>query len=192
MQNYPACNGVCETHPWHLHGHHVWVVGKWRGEFNGTLPTPGSGGTIHRRDTILLVGAGDDHKPVKRQGCGFTVFRFKADNPGAWLFHCHIEWHQVMGMGVVFYYPAESIPEPRHLCHHQVCGEVNVQGIQDKFMGQNVTSRSVPGQNFNHWVMSGLLMLLVTTCLLLGCTVYHLKQSELANQMSSEDGATTS
>jgi iron transport multicopper oxidase len=26
------------------------------------------------------------------------VLRFKADNPGVWLFHCHIEWHVIMGL----------------------------------------------------------------------------------------------
>ncbi|KAK9990187.1 hypothetical protein SO802_025172 [Lithocarpus litseifolius] len=33
---------------------------------------------------------------------GWTALRFKADNPGAWLFHCHIEAHFYLGMGVVF------------------------------------------------------------------------------------------
>jgi len=28
----------------------------------------------------------------------YAVIRFVADNPGVWLFHCHIEWHVVMGL----------------------------------------------------------------------------------------------
>ena len=24
---------------------------------------------------------------------GFVALRFKADNPGFWLFHCHMAWH---------------------------------------------------------------------------------------------------
>ena len=32
---------------------------------------------------------------------GFTVLRFLADNVGYWLFHCHISWHNHLGMGVV-------------------------------------------------------------------------------------------
>lgn len=39
-----------------------------------------------RRDTIVL-------KPA-----GHIVLRFKADNPGVWLFHCHIEWHVDQGL----------------------------------------------------------------------------------------------
>ncbi|CAO1944080.1 unnamed protein product [Urochloa humidicola] len=33
---------------------------------------------------------------------GWTAVRFVADNPGVWLFHCHVEAHVYMGMGVVF------------------------------------------------------------------------------------------
>ncbi|KAM0309710.1 hypothetical protein ACHAPQ_012552, partial [Fusarium lateritium] len=39
-----------------------------------------------RRDTIVVRGNGN------------AVLRFKADNPGVWLFHCHIEWHVTSGL----------------------------------------------------------------------------------------------
>jgi iron transport multicopper oxidase len=29
---------------------------------------------------------------------GSFVIRFRADNPGIWLFHCHIEWHLASGL----------------------------------------------------------------------------------------------
>jgi len=29
---------------------------------------------------------------------GYVVIRFKADNPGTWFFHCHIDLHLVGGM----------------------------------------------------------------------------------------------
>merc|ERR1711879_150308 len=32
---------------------------------------------------------------------GFTVIRFLADNVGYWLFHCHMSWHNHLGMGLV-------------------------------------------------------------------------------------------
>ena len=32
---------------------------------------------------------------------GYVVVYFKADNPGYWFLHCHIEVHQLEGMGVV-------------------------------------------------------------------------------------------
>lgn len=39
-----------------------------------------------RRDTILV-------RPN-----GHIVLRFRSDNPGVWLFHCHIEWHVASGL----------------------------------------------------------------------------------------------
>lgn len=39
-----------------------------------------------RRDTFVL------HPE------GHMVLRFEANNPGVWLFHCHIEWHMDQGL----------------------------------------------------------------------------------------------
>ncbi|KAG7386716.1 ferroxidase fet3 [Phytophthora pseudosyringae] len=33
---------------------------------------------------------------------GYVVFRLNADNPGVWLMHCHIYWHFVLGLGMLF------------------------------------------------------------------------------------------
>jgi L-ascorbate oxidase len=136
LQNYPACNGACETHPWHLHGHHFWVVGTWPGEFNGTLPQEGSGGKLYRRDTVMVIGEGHEHKPKYRQGCGFTVIRFVADNPGAWPLHCHAEWHQVMGMGITLHYPPETIPAPSLPFATDICGDVSLEIAAKKLLSQ--------------------------------------------------------
>jgi len=75
------------NHPFHLHGHHFQVLdrpksgtGKWpKRDTNYNSKPP-------KRDTVT-VNAGS-----------FAVLRFKADNPGVWLFHCHIEWHVEMGL----------------------------------------------------------------------------------------------
>ena len=34
---------------------------------------------------------------------------FRSDNPGVWAFHCHIESHFYMGMGVVFEEGVEGV-----------------------------------------------------------------------------------
>lgn len=41
-----------------------------------------------RRD-VALIPAG-----------GYLVVAFKADNPGSWLFHCHIAWHASSGLAL--------------------------------------------------------------------------------------------
>jgi hypothetical protein len=33
---------------------------------------------------------------------GWLLLAFRTDNPGAWLFHCHIAWHVSGGLGVTF------------------------------------------------------------------------------------------
>lgn len=71
-------------HPMHLHGHTYQVVARGSGDFNGDyskLPK-----SPMKRDTATT------------QPNGHMVIRFRANNPGAWLFHCHMEWHMEAGM----------------------------------------------------------------------------------------------
>ena len=32
---------------------------------------------------------------------GYTLVRIQARNPGIWLLHCHMSWHNHIGMGVI-------------------------------------------------------------------------------------------
>ncbi|KAI7905432.1 multicopper oxidase-domain-containing protein [Cokeromyces recurvatus] len=79
------------AHPFHLHGHIFQMVGRGPGVYTGDdsvvewfLDNPS------RRDTILV--------PAET----FVLIRFRADNPGAWFFHCHIEWHLETGLAATF------------------------------------------------------------------------------------------
>jgi iron transport multicopper oxidase len=102
-------------HPFHLHGHNFQVV--WRsdddaGTFADSNVTSDSFPAIPmRRDTVVLRPQGN------------LVLRFKSDNPGVWLFHCHIEWHVESGlMATMVEAPLEmqkSITVPAE--HFQVC-----------------------------------------------------------------------
>ncbi|KAL8134049.1 hypothetical protein AgCh_009211 [Apium graveolens] len=79
-----------ETHPWHLHGHDFWVLGYGEGKFNkSTDPQKYNLVNPIMKNTV----------PV--HPFGWTALRFRADNPGTWAFHCHIESHFYMGMGIV-------------------------------------------------------------------------------------------
>ncbi|EMD66138.1 hypothetical protein COCSADRAFT_85313 [Bipolaris sorokiniana ND90Pr] len=77
-------------HPFHLHGHTFQVLVRSdaeAGSYNTSSPSPSSQNpTPMRRDTILV-------RPN-----GHLVLRFRSDNPGVWLFHCHIEWHVASGL----------------------------------------------------------------------------------------------
>ncbi len=73
-------NATAWHHPIHLHGHSFRVLSR-----NGQP-------TAHRewQDTVLMV-------PRER-----VEIAFVADNPGDWMFHCHILEHQAAGMmGVI-------------------------------------------------------------------------------------------
>ncbi|KAI3761340.1 hypothetical protein L1987_51752 [Smallanthus sonchifolius] len=83
--------GYSETHPWHLHGHDFWVVGYGNGKFNVSEDP---------KNYNLVNPIMKNTVPVHPYG--WTALRFVANNPGVWAFHCHIESHFYMGMGVVF------------------------------------------------------------------------------------------
>ncbi|KAL6959308.1 L-ascorbate oxidase [Sarracenia purpurea var. burkii] len=87
-----------ETHPWHLHGHDFWVMGYGEGKFD-MYNDPKKYNLV---DPIMK-------NTVSVQPYGWTALRFRADNPGVWAFHCHIESHLYMGMGVVFEEGVEKV-----------------------------------------------------------------------------------
>ncbi|RWW40488.1 hypothetical protein BHE74_00054099 [Ensete ventricosum] len=80
-----------ETHPWHLHGHDFWVLGYGQEKFDPE---------VHPKEYNLVDPIMKNTVPLHQYG--WTAIRFRADNPGAWAFHCHIESHFFLGMGVVF------------------------------------------------------------------------------------------
>ncbi|KAH7861844.1 hypothetical protein Vadar_031657 [Vaccinium darrowii] len=80
-----------ETHPWHLHGHNFWVMGYGKGKFD-----------IHEDPKKYNLVDPILKNTVSVQPYGWTALRFRADNPGVWFFHCHIDYHMFLGMAVVF------------------------------------------------------------------------------------------
>ncbi|KAJ2784910.1 ferroxidase fet3 [Coemansia javaensis] len=80
-------------HPMHLHGYSFQIVETGRvndttGEH--TRRVPAQNFSPLKRDTVL-VPTGE-----------YVVVRFRADNPGAWIMHCHFDWHMALGMNMLF------------------------------------------------------------------------------------------
>lgn len=90
--------GDLEIHPWHLHGHDFWILGYGDGLYDPNKSRS---------------GFNLDNPPARNNVAtfpfGWTAIRFKLDNPGAWPFHCHVEWHFHMGMGVMFAYGIDEV-----------------------------------------------------------------------------------
>ncbi|KND87131.1 L-ascorbate oxidase [Tolypocladium ophioglossoides CBS 100239] len=87
-------------HPFHLHGHSFYVVATHHAvldqnnAYNPFDPAAASQQTVNtatplRKDTIYVP-------PM-----GYVILRFALDNEGLWLLHCHVLWHQAVGMGIV-------------------------------------------------------------------------------------------
>jgi iron transport multicopper oxidase len=73
-------------HPFHLHGHNFWIIAT------SDYPDAESlyAGDYLQRDTVSIPAL------------GWAKIRFVANNPGAWFFHCHIDWHMTAGLALAF------------------------------------------------------------------------------------------
>jgi FtsP/CotA-like multicopper oxidase with cupredoxin domain len=80
-------------HPIHLHGHDFYVLAQGTGLYSSSVPLNLKNPA--RRDTAMMPW-----NPQQGQG-GYLVIAYLADNPGAWLMHCHIGWHNAMGKSIV-------------------------------------------------------------------------------------------
>jgi FtsP/CotA-like multicopper oxidase with cupredoxin domain len=80
-------NSGSMAHPIHLHGHDFYVLEQTSTNYNpdsvklNTKNPP-------RRDVVVL------------QPDGYLVLAIEADNPGAWLMHCHVAFHAAEGMSI--------------------------------------------------------------------------------------------
>ncbi|KAF9598494.1 hypothetical protein IFM89_028026 [Coptis chinensis] len=95
-----------ENHPIHLHGFNFFQVGRGLGNFN-PKKDPKNFNLVDpiERNTIGVPSG------------GWTAIRFKADNPGVWFMHCHLEVHTTWGLKMAFVVdngkgPNESILPP--------------------------------------------------------------------------------
>ncbi|KAK3103109.1 hypothetical protein FSP39_016527 [Pinctada imbricata] len=121
-------------HPIHLHGHSFHVLKVGYGKYNdtkGTYITNSDDVSCDNdqnrvQENVFCVKPkwsnsswGGDNIPglelhnaplkdtVMVPRGGYVVIRFKADNPGLWMLHCHIALHVMAGMSLVF---NESFP----------------------------------------------------------------------------------
>ncbi|KAF3172319.1 hypothetical protein TWF106_004966 [Orbilia oligospora] len=133
-------------HPFHLHGHTFQLAYRSDvdgGFFNASDESIEFAKKPMRRDTVLVNPGGN------------VVLRFRADNPGVWLFHCHIEWHIESGLIATFIeapdvlQKTQTIPEDHlAICKAQslpVVGNAaaNAENYLD-LTGQNLSPAPLP------------------------------------------------
>ncbi|KAK6237459.1 hypothetical protein QUC31_002928 [Theobroma cacao] len=80
-----------ESHPFHLHGYNFFVVGTGIGNFD-PVKDPAKYNMVDpvERNTVGVPTG------------GWTAIRFRADNPGVWFMHCHLELHTGWGLKMAF------------------------------------------------------------------------------------------
>lgn len=101
-------------HPMHLHGHDYLVLGR-SSPLNVplsltqllALSAAGQLGGLTDLFNPADVASLNFNNPTRRDvtmlpALGFLVVAFRADNPGNWLFHCHIAWHVSGGLSADF------------------------------------------------------------------------------------------
>ncbi|KAI3896072.1 hypothetical protein MKX03_005891 [Papaver bracteatum] len=95
-----------ESHPLHLHGYNFFVMGQGFGNYD----------PINDPAKFNLVD------PVERNTVGvpsggWVAIRFRADNPGVWFMHCHLEIHTSWGLKMAWLVldgklPTQKLPPP--------------------------------------------------------------------------------
>ncbi|CAK0814448.1 unnamed protein product [Prorocentrum cordatum] len=104
------------AHPWHMHGHKFVVMEQAAVDFASCsimycfegIPGNSRSSAAHAQTAVLK-------DTVTIPAGGWLRLRFQADNPGWWIFHCHIHMHLSDGMGLVIYEPGPvgyEFPEP--------------------------------------------------------------------------------
>ncbi|XP_046680742.1 laccase-1-like isoform X2 [Homalodisca vitripennis] len=88
------------NHPIHLHGYAFRVIGMDR------LGESVDEELVRKLNREGRLVRNLENPPLKDTVTvpdgGYTIIRFHANNPGYWLFHCHIDFHMELGMNVVF------------------------------------------------------------------------------------------
>lgn len=135
-------------HPFHLHGHVFQVIA--RGEPVDDSDPPEAFDPENHEDYPEYPMMRDT---VYVNPQSYMVLRFKADNPGVWFFHCHIEWHLEQGLALVFIENPEEMQktESQQLTDNfvLVCNNVGVPAIGNA-AGNDKDFLDLTGANVQH------------------------------------------
>ncbi|KAH9491785.1 hypothetical protein Btru_029498 [Bulinus truncatus] len=115
-------------HPIHLHGHRFRVLAMDR------LGDSTSLAAVKELDRQGKINRTTSGAPVKDTVIvpdgGYTVIRFRADNPGIWLLHCHVEFHAETGMALLFQV-GNRTQLPRRPKNFPKCGSWKFEGYEE-------------------------------------------------------------
>ncbi|KAM0427435.1 hypothetical protein ACHAQK_012032 [Fusarium lateritium] len=110
-ENNNGPTGGWDFHPMHVHGYHVYDLGAGNGTYDAQKNEEHfKDFTPVLRDTTNLYRYAVKGVPHHTAGWRAWRIRITEDNIGAWMMHCHVAQHQVMGMATVWVFgDAEDI-----------------------------------------------------------------------------------
>ncbi|XVF53802.1 hypothetical protein PTKIN_Ptkin05aG0128100 [Pterospermum kingtungense] len=80
-----------ENHPIHVHGYNFFIVGSGLGNFN-----------VAKDEAKYNLIDPPERNTVAVPKGGWAAIRLKANNPGVWFIHCHLESHTSWGLAMAF------------------------------------------------------------------------------------------
>ncbi|PQE07455.1 Iron transport multicopper oxidase FET3 protein [Rutstroemia sp. NJR-2017a BBW] len=130
-------NADTGSHPFHLHGHDFYEYSDSESGVTYDADNHTAFPVYPARRDVLVI-------PPQ----GYFVIRFVADNPGVWLFHCHIDWHLSQGLAAVFIEAPEHIQERITVPadHYAVCAAAGV-ATEGNAAGNTEDYTDLTGQN---------------------------------------------
>ncbi|OTA98175.1 putative multicopper oxidase [Hypoxylon sp. CI-4A] len=117
-QSNSGSSGLFDFHPMHAHGEHYWDLGEGNGTYDAAANEEHfKNYTPMRRDTTMLHKYRADGDENVTAGWRAWRIRVTEENVGAWMMHCHILHHMIMGMQTVWVFGdalsiIQEIPPP--------------------------------------------------------------------------------
>lgn len=91
-----------ENHPFHIHGYSFTLTEIGQDKENRmTIPLYKH---LERENKLPIIHSMSEavlKDTINIPSNGYAVVRFRANNPGFWLIHCHFDWHMAMGMSLI-------------------------------------------------------------------------------------------
>ncbi|KAF2172654.1 multicopper oxidase [Zasmidium cellare ATCC 36951] len=103
-----------QAHPMHKHGNRMFLIGSGKGNFPWESVEEASKHLPEGKFNLETPPYLDTFNTVEIQGeptDTWTAIRYKADSPGVWLFHCHVQTHLSGGMAMVLVDGVDDFPE---------------------------------------------------------------------------------
>ncbi|KAG2731446.1 hypothetical protein G9P44_005862 [Scheffersomyces stipitis] len=135
-------------HPFHLHGHVFQLI-----ERHEEIPDTESPVAFNISDHAEWPEHPMSRDVVYVRPQSYIVMRFKADNPGVWYFHCHIEWHLDQGLALTLIEdPQGIVSDSRQALTDDFKDACSAHGIplDANAAGNSVDMLDLSGENVQH------------------------------------------